>query len=260
MKTLYDELGISTKLILPKKIKYNRISYAIKIQDTQENLIKYFDTVGYRYDYHKIIKSAISIEYLKHKNILFKIHEEKINKLRLMHDTGSTTKQIADTLNMNIDLVRHAIRSYRDNRKISCFHLKENNIDNWYNKIEHKGLSMFIPIESIIEVENQLISDITTESPNHSFIAADHFMVHNSAQCKQAIGIYALNYQDRCDTIGHILNTPQKPLVYTKMSTILNNDHMPNGVNVIVAICTYTGLTLRLSPCYSKSCSKLLIC
>jgi DNA-directed RNA polymerase beta subunit len=79
---------------------------------------------------------------------------------------------------------------------------------------------------------------------------------YQSAQCKQAIGIYALNYQDRCDTIGHILNTPQKPLVYTKMSTILNNDHMPNGVNVIVAICTYTGLTLRLSPCYSKSCSK----
>ena len=256
MKTLYDELGVSTKLNLPKKIKDNRILYAIKIQDTQENLIKYFDTVGYRYDYHKITKSAIPIEYLKYKNILFKRHEEKINKLRTMYDNSSTTRQIADALDMNIDLVRHAIRSYQDNRKISGFHLKENSIDNWYSKIEHKGLSMFIPIESIIEVENQQISDITTESPNHSFIAADHFMVHNSAQCKQAIGIYALNYQDRCDTIGHILNTPQKPLVYTKMSTILNNDHMPNGVNVIVAICTYTGLTLRLSPCYSKSCSK----
>lgn len=83
---------------------------------------------------------------------------------------------------------------------------------------------------------------------------------YQSAQCKQAIGIYALNYKDRLDTLGHILNTPQKPLVNTNMSFILNNDKMPNGVNVIVAICTYTGLALWLSPCYSKSCSKLLVC
>jgi hypothetical protein len=76
---------------------------------------------------------------------------------------------------------------------------------------------------------------------------------YQSAQCKQAIGIYALNYQDRCDTIGHILNTPQKPLVYTKMSTILNNDHMPNGVNVIVAICTYTGFNQEDSVIMNQS-------
>jgi DNA-directed RNA polymerase II subunit RPB2 len=76
---------------------------------------------------------------------------------------------------------------------------------------------------------------------------------YQSAQCKQAIGVYALNYQDRYDTIGHILNSPQKPLVKTKMSTILNNDHMPNGINVIVAIATYTGFNQEDSIIMNKS-------
>jgi hypothetical protein len=76
---------------------------------------------------------------------------------------------------------------------------------------------------------------------------------YQAAQCKQAIGIYALNYQERCDTIGHILNAPQKPLVYTKMSTILNNDDMPNGVNVIVAICSYTGFNQEDSIIINQS-------
>lgn len=76
---------------------------------------------------------------------------------------------------------------------------------------------------------------------------------YQSAQCKQAIGIYSLNYQDRYDTIGHILNYPQKPLIKTRMSTILNNDHMPNGINVIVAIATYTGFNQEDSVIVNKS-------
>ena len=78
-------------------------------------------------------------------------------------------------------------------------------------------------------------------------------VTYQSAQCKQAIGIYSLNYADRYDTIGHVLNTPQKPLVKTHMSCILNNDHMPNGVNAIVAIATYTGFNQEDSVILNKS-------
>lgn len=64
---------------------------------------------------------------------------------------------------------------------------------------------------------------------------------YQSAQCKQAIGVYALNYRNRYDTVGHVLNYPQQPIVKTKMASILNTDKMPNGMNAIVAISTYTG-------------------
>lgn len=189
MVKLFDEFKINTKYI-KELTKEDRTTIGYKISACRENLIAYFDTIGYRYDNRKAMESAITVEYLRYKN------ENPESKLK---------------------------------------------IKEWFPTIKCMSTSMFIPIKSIIEVPNRYIADITTESENHSFIA-NKFLSHNSAQCKQAIGIYALNYQERYDTLGHILNYPQRPLIKTKMSTILNNDHMPNGINAIVAIATYTGL------------------
>lgn len=112
--------------------------------------------------------------------------------------------------------------------------------------------TIYVPISDIKFINDRLICDITTESENHSFIA-EHFMSSNSAQCKQAMGIYALNYNNRYDTFGHILNYPQKPLIKTRMSSILNNDDMPNGINAIVAIATYTGFNQEDSIIMNQS-------
>lgn len=87
------------------------------------------------------------------------------------------------------------------------------------------------------------------------------FSDHNQAprvayQCsmgKQALGIYTSNYRHRYDTMGHILNYGQKPLVRTNMSTILNNDDLPSGINAIVAIATYTGFNQEDSVILNKS-------
>jgi DNA-directed RNA polymerase beta subunit len=87
------------------------------------------------------------------------------------------------------------------------------------------------------------------------------FPDHNQAprvayQCsmgKQALGIYTSNYRHRYDTMGHILNYGQKPLVRTNMSTILNNDDLPSGINAIVAIATYTGFNQEDSVILNKS-------
>ena len=40
---------------------------------------------------------------------------------------------------------------------------------------------------------------------------------------KQALGIYMSNFNKRIDTMGNILNYPQKPLVYTKLSKYTKN-------------------------------------
>ena len=252
MSTLYGELGISSK-VQTREISNDRVLIAVKIQDTHENLVAYFDRVGYRYDYHKIVNSAVVVEYLRYKNILFLQHKEKIERLRKMHDSGLSTRQIADALEMNIDRVRDSIRSYKFGRTISCFNLKKDNMQRWYDNIEHKGLTMFIPLTSVVEVDNCLISDITTESANHSFVAGDHFSVHNSAMGKQAIGVYASNFRHRFDTMAHVLNYPQKPIVQTKISKIINTDEMPCGINVIVAIMTYTGFNQEDSVILNKS-------
>ena len=58
---------------------------------------------------------------------------------------------------------------------------------------------------------------------------------------KQAMGIYCSNYEERFDTLAHILMYPQKPIVNTIYSEPLKTKELPSGQNAIVAIATYTG-------------------
>ena len=64
---------------------------------------------------------------------------------------------------------------------------------------------------------------------------------YQSAMGKQAIGLHCTNIHKRFDTFSHVLYYPQKPLINTRMMKHFNFNHMPNGINAIVAIATYTG-------------------
>lgn len=76
---------------------------------------------------------------------------------------------------------------------------------------------------------------------------------YQSSMTKQAIGIYSSNYRDRFDTLAHVLNYGQKPLVRTKMAKILKSDNLPNGINTIVAIMSYTGYNQEDSVILNQS-------
>lgn len=76
---------------------------------------------------------------------------------------------------------------------------------------------------------------------------------YQAAMGKQAIGIYTSNFKKRFDTMAHILNYPQKPIVQTKVAKIVNNNDLPCGINVIVAIGCYTGYNQEDSVILNKS-------
>ena len=78
----------------------------------------------------------------------------------------------------------------------------------------------------------------------------------NCYQCamgKQALGIYASNFNKRIDTMGNILNYPQKSLVCTKLSKYTMAHKLPSGVNAIVAIMTHTGFNQEDSIMVNQS-------
>jgi len=76
---------------------------------------------------------------------------------------------------------------------------------------------------------------------------------YQSAQGKQAMGVYATNYNLRLDSLAHVLRYPQKPLVNTKFSQYFYGDKIASGINAIVCILTYTGYNQEDSVIISQS-------
>jgi hypothetical protein len=85
---------------------------------------------------------------------------------------------------------------------------------------------------------------------NHNSSARNVF---HAAQSKQAIGIYATNFNKRFDTMSYILHYPQRPIINTRIAQYTSSDYMANGYNTIVAIMTYSGFNQEDSIMINKA-------
>ena len=64
---------------------------------------------------------------------------------------------------------------------------------------------------------------------------------YQAAMGKQAMGVYALNFTERMDTMSNLLCYTARPLVSPYMSKYYRAQDMPSGYNIVVAIMTYGG-------------------
>ena len=71
-------------------------------------------------------------------------------------------------------------------------------------------------------------------------------------QSKQAVSLYATNYDVRIDKMGVILNYGQIPLVKSRYLEYINQERNPYGENVIVAIGVYGGYNVEDSILFNK--------
>ena len=111
---------------------------------------------------------------------------------------------------------------------------------------------VFMPVVSVEQVEKRLVSDITVESDDHSFIAGNNFLSSNCAQAKQAMGVYATNFNERMDKTAYVLNYPTRPLVDTRVMNLIKLNQIPSGCNINVAIMTHTGYNQEDSVLINK--------
>jgi DNA-directed RNA polymerase subunit B len=75
---------------------------------------------------------------------------------------------------------------------------------------------------------------------------------YESAMSKQALGIYAVNYQFRTDSRSHILHYPQVPLVTTKSMDVIGYNLRPSGQNCIVAVLSFEGYNMEDALVFNK--------
>ena len=64
---------------------------------------------------------------------------------------------------------------------------------------------------------------------------------YQTCMAKQAIGVYAMNYDMRMDKTAYVLTYPSRPMVDTRIMNFLHLDQVPSGHQIHVAIMSYTG-------------------
>lgn len=75
---------------------------------------------------------------------------------------------------------------------------------------------------------------------------------YQTAMSKQAIGVYAMNYDKRMDKTSYILTYPSRPLVDTRFMNFVQLNRIPPGSQIHVAIMTHTGYNQEDSVLVNK--------
>ena len=192
-----------------------------------------------------------------------------LNEINIFTDSGRCVRPVFVVKNNCLTITKNDINKIR-NKQYSFKNLLVKSIPE--NEIYTNNHTLYTePQEGVIEyvdteeLYNSMIAmdfkDLKSKKHNYAYAeihpslilgvlaSSIPFSNHNqsprntyqSAMGKQAMGLYTSDYRKRIDTMAHILNYPCIPIVNTRIDTYLPSINLPTGMNVIVAICSYTG-------------------
>jgi hypothetical protein len=208
---------------------------------------------------NSIITFSQQIKYILYKNKI-ECYELKPTQ----HDFFTISKIIISNENTNmINYYDNIGYAYNNEQNHSMFNMIEYvkctkdaaekmSWETWNATIIYKNNYAFIPILEITKIPDGFVSDIEVESENHSFISSYGFASSNCAMGKQAMGVYATNYDNRMDKTAYVLNYPTRPLVETRIMNLIHLNKIPSGCQIHVAIMTHTGYNQEDSVLINK--------
>ena len=85
---MLEKLDIKTKNIQIKDSNYNKKCVHLSFFNTEENLIKFYETIGYSYDIYKNQESGLIVEFLKYKRNEYSKYEKSISNIHKYIDEG----------------------------------------------------------------------------------------------------------------------------------------------------------------------------
>tara|TARA_Y100001970_G_scaffold284652_1_gene402458 strand:- start:2160 stop:7364 length:5205 start_codon:yes stop_codon:yes gene_type:complete len=186
------------------------------------------------------------IQYLKNKkykwkNLLFKsLHLDGPSPKNIKNNISKGVIEYVDVEESSTQLIamnnEELTKSYNNNIK-------------WK---QGKKINEYIKNYSHCEIHPSLILGVLTSCspfPDHNQSPRN---CYQCAMGKQAMGIYSTNYNERLDTLAHILHYPNKPMVNTRITEYFNANKIPSGMNAIVAICSHSGYNQEDSVIMNK--------
>ncbi|CAL5980757.1 DNA-directed_RNA polymerase subunit beta [Hexamita inflata] len=132
---------------------------------------------------------------------------------------------------------------YEEEQSLICTDLMTfNKNQEIIQQIRSGNYSLIPPTYTHLEIHPCLILSAISALipfPDHNQAPRNLFQ---ASMGKQAVGIYALNFEKRFDTQGiNIIHYPQKPLTQTRTMKYVKFTDLPAGENLVVAIAIYTG-------------------
>jgi len=202
-------------------------------------------------------------------NLLNEIYESRINKY-IDYDTSVYFDKVLNEIHIYTDSGRMTRPLFNvDNNKVvfddddcdkSWDELVCNNKIKYLDNIEVQSaviaLNHSMPIYTkydYCEIHPSLMLGVMGSIipwPDHSQSPRN---CYQTSMGKQSMSIYATTFNIRTDTITHVITTPQKPIVNTKIAGFMGFNDMPSGCNVICAIACYTGFNQEDSLIINKS-------
>jgi DNA-directed RNA polymerase II subunit RPB2 len=184
------------------------------------------------------------------------VFDYRLQEIRVCNDSGRITRPLLRVKDDNVLISKQLIENLKNNT-ISWDDLltncKINEAAIEYIDPEEQSFSMIATKPNEIIAEGQVNKYTHCEIHPSSLFGVvascipfpDHNQsprnTYQSAQAKQAMGVYATNYNERMDKTAYVLNYPTRPLVDTRVMNLIKMNQIPSGCNINVAIMTHTG-------------------
>jgi DNA-directed RNA polymerase II subunit RPB2 len=197
------------------------------------------------------------------------IFDYKLQEIRLCNDSGRVTRPVLRINDNNILLTNKIIEELKNQNM--CWNdlltnCKNNESVIEYIDAEEQNFSLIAtkPRDIIENKENYIYKYTHCEihpSTIFGIVAScipfpDHNQsprnTYQSAQQKQAMGVYATNYNERMDKTSYVMTYPTRPLVDTRIMNMIKINEIPSGCNINVAIMTHTGYNQEDSVLINK--------